>query len=75
MGGASCESGIALADEALRKQLKQEYPALYETFMKRRVYISEVLGIHLHPEVLPMNDTVAYYRPLMLNKKLAFVKE
>lgn len=75
LGGASCESGIALADAALRNQLKQEYPALYETFMKRRAYISEVLGIHLHSEVLPMNDTVAYYRPLMLNKKLAFVKE
>lgn len=74
LGGASCESGIALADETLRNQIKAEYPELYEGFMKRRAYIEDVLGIKLHPEVLPMNDTVAYYRPFMLNKKRAFVK-
>lgn len=74
LGGASCESGIALADEELRNQIKAEYPDLYEGFMKRRAYIEDVLGIKLHPEVLPMNDTVAYYRPFMLNKKRAFVK-
>lgn len=74
LGGASCESGIALADETLRNQIKAEYPDLYEGFMKRRAYIEDVLGIKLHPEVLPMNDTVAYYRPFMLNKKRAFVK-
>lgn len=74
LGGASCESGIALADATLRNQIKAEYPDLYEGFMKRRAYIEDVLGIKLHPEVLPMNDTVAYYRPFMLNKKRAFVK-
>lgn len=74
LGGASCESGIALADEELRNQIKAEYPDLYEGFMKRRAYIEDVLGIKLHPEVLPMNDTVAYYRPFMLNKKRAFIK-
>lgn len=74
LGGASCESGIALADETLRNQIKAEYPDLYEGFMKRRAYIEDVLGIKLHPEVMPMNDTVAYYRPFMLNKKRAFVK-
>lgn len=74
LGGASCESGIALADETLRNQIKAEYPDLYDGFMKRRAYIEDVLGIKLHPEVLPMNDTVAYYRPFMLNKKRAFVK-
>lgn len=74
LGGASCESGIALADETLRNQIKAEYPDLYEGFMKRRAYIEDVLGIKLHPEVLPMNDTVAYYRPFMLNKKRAFIK-
>lgn len=74
LGGASCESGIALADETLRNQIKAEYPDLYEGFMKRRAYIEDELGIKLHPEVLPMNDTVAYYRPFMLNKKRAFIK-
>lgn len=73
-GGVSCESGIALADENLRQQIQQEYPQLWETFQKRRDFMINTLGIKLHDEVLPMNDTVAYYRPFFLNKKLAFVK-
>lgn len=73
-GGVSCESGIALADENLRQQIQQEYPQLWETFQKRRDFMINTLGIKLHDEVLPMNDTVAYYRPFFLNKTLAFVK-
>ncbi len=69
MGGASCESGIVLADEKLRKEIEEQYPQLYQTFMKRRAYMQEELGICLPLEVLPMNDTVAYYRPFMLDKK------
>lgn len=32
-------------------------------------YIQQELGIVLHEDVLPMCDTVAYYRPLMLNRE------
>lgn len=73
-GGTSCESGIALADEHLRDALRKEYPALYAAMMKRREYMEEALGIHMHPEVLPMNDTVAYYRPYMLDHEAVLVK-
>ncbi|TQI66042.1 aminopeptidase P family protein [Clostridium sp. KNHs216] len=73
-GGAGCESGIALADEALKEQISREYPALYDRFLKRRRYIEEVLQIELSEDVLPMNDTVAYYRPFFMNKALAFKK-
>ncbi|MDD3796650.1 MAG: M24 family metallopeptidase, partial [Lachnospiraceae bacterium] len=72
--GASCESGVALADADLRKQICREYPNLYEVFMKRRNYMRNTLNINLPEEVLPMNDTVAYYRPFFLNRGLAFVK-
>lgn len=36
---------------------------------QRRAYIQQELGIVLHEDVLPMCDTVAYYRPLMLNRE------
>ncbi len=72
--GAGCESGIALADEKLREEIRREYPALAEVFAERQHYIREVLHIDIPDEVLPMSDSVAYYRPFFLNKKLAFQK-
>ena len=73
-GGAGCESGIALADKTLRKQIEREYPELYQVFLERRRYITDVLHINISEEVLPMSDIVAYYRPYFLNHSLAFVK-
>jgi len=73
--GVSCESGIVLADESLRQQIQREYPELFEVFMKRRNYIRNELNINLSKDVLPMTDTVAYYRPFFLNPKAALVKK
>lgn len=69
--GTSCESGIALADEELRAEIKEKYPELYQVFMERRRYMKEELGIKLSEDVLPMTDTVAFYRPFFLNKEKA----
>ncbi|UUV99107.1 hypothetical protein G314FT_12660 [Vagococcus luciliae] len=70
--GTSCESGIVLADSALQRDIKKHYADLYETFMIRRKFIENQLNIKLSEDVLPMTDTVAYYRPFFLNKKQAF---
>ncbi|MFV0557828.1 MAG: M24 family metallopeptidase [Enterococcus sp.] len=72
--GTSCESGIALADAVLRAEIKAAYPELYQVFKERRQYLKEVLNIDLPKEVLPMNDTVAYYRPFFLAKNLGLKK-
>ena len=72
-GGVSCESGILLADEALCKEIKQEYPAVWNRIEKRRDYMQRVLGIHIHEEVLPMSMATAYLRPYLLNKTMALV--
>lgn len=74
-GGVSCESGIVLANHALQTQIEIVYPQLWETIQKRRFYMKNTLGIQLSDDVLPMNDTVAYYRPFFLNKNAAFVKK
>lgn len=73
--GASCESGVALADEALRAEIKESYPELFDIFQKRREYLKKVLQIDLHEDILPMNDTVAFYRPFLLNKSHALRKK
>ena len=72
-GGVSCESGILLADEALRKEIAREYPAVWERIVKRRAYMHEVLGIHIHEDVLPTSMATAYLRPYLLKKEMALV--
>jgi len=75
LGGTGCESAVALADETLRAELECHYPALYRAFQARRAYLKDVLGIAVPEWVLPLSDTVAYYRPFFLNRQTAFVKK
>ncbi|MCR0326358.1 M24 family metallopeptidase [[Clostridium] innocuum] len=70
-GGVSCESGILLADEDLRRDIMQNYPAMWSRMEKRRAYMQDVLGIRIHEEVLPTSMATAYLRPYLLNKELA----
>jgi Xaa-Pro aminopeptidase len=71
--GASIEDTVALADKALREQIKTHYPELWQRIDARREYISNVLNIQLHEDVLPLSNTVGYLRPYLLNKDLALV--
>ena len=70
-GGVSCESGILLADEQLRKEIAKEYPAVWERIVKRRAYMQEVLGIRIQEDVLPTSMATAYLRPYLLKKEMA----
>jgi len=72
-GGASAETGIALADDELREKIKKDFPQLWARFEKRREFIKNVLNINLHPEVLPLSNTVGYYRPFALAKDKALL--
>lgn len=71
-GGAGAEDGIAIADNTLRKELCQEYPAVWKRFERRKRYMKDKLGIALKPEVLPMSDIAGYMRPYLLNRQYAF---
>ncbi|MGI6510022.1 MAG: M24 family metallopeptidase [Erysipelotrichaceae bacterium] len=74
MSGVSVEGGIALADEKLQQEIKQQYPELYSKFMETRKYMIETLGIDLHPDVLPMGNASGYFKPFLLTDE-ALVKE
>ena len=70
-GGISCESGVLLADEGLRKEIEEKYPVLWKRIKKRRNYIQEELGIKLSEEILPTSSATVYCRPFLLNKDFA----
>lgn len=69
--GTGCENGIALADEALREEIRREYPDMWQRMEKRRAYITRHLGIRLPECVLPLSSGVAYMRPYLLDKESA----
>ncbi len=71
--GANCEDGVALADEALRKEIENRHPDVWARIQARRNHMTEALGIKLKPEVLPLSNLAATYRPYMLNKDMALV--
>lgn len=71
-GGAGAEDGLVLADETLRRRLREEYPKLWQRMQIRRDYIREELGVQIGEELLPLSNTLAYHTPLFLNREMAF---
>lgn len=69
---ASCENGIVLAYNHLRKEIQRQDPDMWKRFCERRQYIENVLNIKLNPDVMPLSSSVAYLRPYLLNKNEAF---
>jgi hypothetical protein len=60
------EDGVALADESLRSRFASAYPEAWERIGRRRDFMSGVLGIELHPDVLPFSNIPAYLAPFLL---------
>ncbi len=69
----NAEDGVLIADEDFRAQLKKEFPKVYERMMKRRRFAEEQIGLKLRPEVMPMANTFAEYRPLFMKNNTAIV--
>ncbi len=64
------EDGIALADETLRALLAVRYPGAWARIEARRRFMAKVLGIELHPDVLPFSNIPACLPPFLLRPNL-----
>ena len=60
------EDGVVVADGELRSQLKEFAPDCYGRCQKRRTFMSDVLGIGLPEEVLPLSNTCGIVPPFFL---------
>lgn len=69
-----CEDGIILADEALRRQVAQEYPDVWARITGRQERMRKILGINISDDVLPLGNLNGVYYPYMLNTGLVFSK-
>jgi hypothetical protein len=61
------EDGIALADEALRRDFALRYPEAWGRIQARRAFMQDKLGIQLRPEVLPLSNLAGYLPPFWLS--------
>ena len=67
------EDGIALADQSLRSELAARYPAAWARIEARRAFMADVLGIELHPDVLPFSNMAAMLPPFLLRPDRAMI--
>jgi len=64
------EDGVAIADSALRDELKKEFPKCYERCMARRAFMESTLGFTLPEEVLPLSNMTGILPPFLLRPNL-----
>ena len=64
---SNIEDGIALADDALRAELKSRYPEAWSRIEARRAFMIQTLGIRLKPEVLPLSNLAAWLPPFWMS--------
>ena len=60
------EDGIALADAGLREAFAAGHPDAWARIVARRRFMTEALGIDLHPDVLPFSNIPAFLPPFLL---------
>ena len=66
------EDGYAIADQHTRNVLMEKYPEAWNRITARRDYMTEQLGIQLHPETLPFSNLASHLPPFILNPRRAF---
>jgi hypothetical protein len=66
------EDGFAIADDALRAEIRAGYPDCHVRIDQRREFIQTVLGIALPDEVLPLSNMACLVPPFLLRPNLVF---
>lgn len=66
-GSTRMEDGYAIADDALRAELRLRYPDCAARCDARRHFMETKLGIPLPPEVLPLSNLCGMVMPFVLN--------
>ena len=67
------EDGLGLADESLRTAFAGSYPEAWARIEARRRFMTEALGIDLHPDVLPFSNLASHLPPFLLSPDRAMV--
>lgn len=71
----NCEDTLCLADETLRAELASSHPDLMARIEQRRRVLAIALGAEPADEILPLTNSPAYFRPLLLRRAEALTFE
>ncbi len=69
------EDGVVIADETLRRQLRTQFPDCFARCQKRREFMTDVLGIGLPEEILPLSNIPAVVPPFLLDPRTILALE
>ena len=69
------EDGVILADKTLQAELKAAFPDCYARCQKRRKFMTDVLGIEVPEEVLPLSNIPGIVPPFFLAPNDIFALE
>jgi len=70
----NCEDSVALADQALRAELKQKHPETYARIERRRAFVRDELGIVIKENILPLSSTPLCLAPFWLRSGHLLIK-
>jgi hypothetical protein len=66
------EDGLVLADARLQSELGSRFPECLARCLKRREFMTDILGIELSDDVLPLSNTPAIVAPFFLRPNSLF---
>lgn len=61
------EDGLVLADSALRDELADRYPQLWERVLIRRAFLRDEIGVDLDESLLPLSNIPLWHAPFALD--------
>ncbi len=69
------EDGVVIADADLRRRLREQFPDCFARCQRRRDFITDVLGIPLPEEILPLSNIPALVPPFFLRPNAVLALE
>ncbi len=66
----NCEDTVAIGDAVLRAEIQAKFPEMWQRIGVRRRLMSDILGLQLAEEILPLSDGAAYLPPFWLAPEL-----
>ena len=69
------EDGVVIADETLRRQIREQFPECFARCQKRRAFMMDVLGIEVPEEILPLANIPAIVPPFFLEPNTILAME
>lgn len=62
------EDGLVLADSALREEIANVYPELWDRIQARRSFLADKIGVQLNESLLPLSNTPLWHTPYVLDR-------